>query len=84
MVVATDDLAIASAVEMAGGEAVMTRADHVNGTSRIHEALHILGSDEEIVVNLQGDLPTVVAGDRPGGAGAAGADRRSTSPPSAP
>jgi 3-deoxy-manno-octulosonate cytidylyltransferase (CMP-KDO synthetase) len=59
VVVATDDLSIASVVEMAGGEAVITRADHLNGTSRIHEALHRLGSDEDIVVNLQGDLPTV-------------------------
>ena len=59
VVVATDDLAVAAAIELAGGEAVMTRADHANGTSRIHEALGLIGSDEEIVVNLQGDLPTV-------------------------
>ena len=59
VVVATDDFAIASAVGLAGGEAVITRADHVNGSSRIHEALGLIGSDEEIVVNLQGDLPTV-------------------------
>jgi len=59
VVVATDDLAIAAAVELAGGEAVMTRADHLNGSSRIHEALSLVGSTEEIVVNLQGDIPTV-------------------------
>jgi 3-deoxy-manno-octulosonate cytidylyltransferase (CMP-KDO synthetase) len=59
VVVATDDLGIAGAVELAGGEAVITRADHLNGTSRIHEALQLLDSQEEIVVNLQGDLPTV-------------------------
>lgn len=59
VVVATDDLAIAAAVELAGGEAVITRADHPNGSSRIHEALGLLGSDHDIVVNLQGDLPTV-------------------------
>ncbi|HVZ14761.1 MAG TPA: 3-deoxy-manno-octulosonate cytidylyltransferase [Bauldia sp.] len=61
VVVATDDLAIASAVELAGGEAVMTRPDHPNGTSRIHEALTILGSQADIVVNVQGDIPTVEA-----------------------
>jgi 3-deoxy-manno-octulosonate cytidylyltransferase (CMP-KDO synthetase) len=61
VVVATDDLAIASAVELAGGEAVMTRPDHPNGTSRIHEALTILGSKADIVVNVQGDIPTVEA-----------------------
>jgi 3-deoxy-manno-octulosonate cytidylyltransferase (CMP-KDO synthetase) len=59
--VATDDLGIAAAVELAGGEAVITRADHLNGTSRIHEALQLLGSQEDIVVNLQGDLPTVAS-----------------------
>jgi 3-deoxy-manno-octulosonate cytidylyltransferase (CMP-KDO synthetase) len=59
VVVATDDLAIAAAVELAGGEAVITRADHPNGSSRIHEALGLLGSDHDVVVNLQGDLPTV-------------------------
>ena len=59
VVVATDDLAIAGAIELAGGEAVMTRADHQNGTERIHEALVLLDSTEEIVVNVQGDIPTV-------------------------
>jgi 3-deoxy-manno-octulosonate cytidylyltransferase (CMP-KDO synthetase) len=62
VVVATDDLAIAAAIELAGGEAVMTRADHVNGTLRIHEALANLRSDADIVVNLQGDIPTVSPG----------------------
>lgn len=59
VLVATDDVAIASAVELAGGEAVMTRADHLNGSARIHEALALAGRDAEVVVNLQGDLPTV-------------------------
>ncbi|CAN5331296.1 3-deoxy-manno-octulosonate cytidylyltransferase [soil metagenome] len=59
VVVATDDLAIAAAIELAGGEAVMTRTDHQNGTERIHEALRLLKSTEEIVVNVQGDIPTV-------------------------
>lgn len=59
VVVATDDLAIAGAIEMAGGEAVMTRADHENGSLRIHEALTNIGSDADVVVNIQGDIPTV-------------------------
>jgi 3-deoxy-manno-octulosonate cytidylyltransferase (CMP-KDO synthetase) len=59
VVVATDDAAIAAAVTAAGGLAVMTRPDHVNGSSRIHEALRTLRSTEEVVVNVQGDLPTV-------------------------
>jgi 3-deoxy-manno-octulosonate cytidylyltransferase (CMP-KDO synthetase) len=59
VVVATDAPEIAAAVRKAGGEAVMTDPGHVNGTSRIHEALQALRSDAEVVVNLQGDIPTV-------------------------
>lgn len=62
VVVATDDVAIAAAIELAGGEAVMTRADHPNGTFRIHEALGAIASDADVVVNLQGDLPTIAPG----------------------
>jgi 3-deoxy-manno-octulosonate cytidylyltransferase (CMP-KDO synthetase) len=61
VVVATDDVAVAAAIELAGGEAVMTASDHLNGTARIHEALTKLKSDADIVVNLQGDIPTVSA-----------------------
>ncbi|MBB3932676.1 3-deoxy-manno-octulosonate cytidylyltransferase (CMP-KDO synthetase) [Kaistia hirudinis] len=61
VVVATDDEDIASAVRAAGGEAVMTRADHPNGSSRIHEAVGLVdpGRAFEVVVNVQGDLPTI-------------------------
>ena len=61
VVVATDDVAIAGAVELAGGEAVMTKAEHLNGTARIHEALGAIESDADVIVNLQGDLPTIEA-----------------------
>ena len=61
VVVATDSEAIAACVEKAGGRAVMTRADHVSGSDRIFEALE--SADVEgrasIVVNVQGDLPTL-------------------------
>jgi 3-deoxy-manno-octulosonate cytidylyltransferase (CMP-KDO synthetase) len=61
VVVATDAPAIAEAVEKRGGAAVLTRADHASGTDRIHEALHKLdpGHSADIVVNMQGDLPTL-------------------------
>lgn len=61
VVVAADDERIAAAIRAAGGEAVMTRIDHVNGTSRINEALSVVDPhrQSEIVVNLQGDIPTV-------------------------
>jgi 3-deoxy-manno-octulosonate cytidylyltransferase (CMP-KDO synthetase) len=59
--VATDTPDIAAAVRKHGGEAVMTRADHPSGSDRIHEALVSLDPDgrSEIVVNLQGDFPTI-------------------------
>jgi len=59
VVVATDSEVIAAAVEKAGGRAVMTRADHVSGSDRIFEALGMLGSTARLVVNVQGDLPTL-------------------------
>lgn len=63
VVVATDDAEIAAVIRNAGGEAAMTGADHVNGTSRINEALTSIDPDgtADIVVNLQGDLPTIKA-----------------------
>src|SRR3984893_11867337 len=60
--VATDTPEIAAAVKAHGGEAVMTRADHPSGSDRIYEALCKLDPDgkTEIVVNLQGDFPTIL------------------------
>ncbi|HET7678868.1 MAG TPA: 3-deoxy-manno-octulosonate cytidylyltransferase [Xanthobacteraceae bacterium] len=59
--VATDAREIAAAVQKAGGQAVMTRADHVSGSDRVFEALTTLDpqSRARIVINLQGDLPTL-------------------------
>ena len=63
--VATDSEAIAACVEKAGGRAVMTRADHASGSDRIHEALDIADPQRRagIVVNVQGDLPTLSPSD---------------------
>jgi 3-deoxy-manno-octulosonate cytidylyltransferase (CMP-KDO synthetase) len=59
--VATDSGEIAEAVRRAGGEAVMTRENHLNGSSRIFEALESLDPKgrHDVIVNLQGDLPTI-------------------------
>ena len=61
VVVATDSAAILNAVRSAGGEAVMTSPDHASGSDRIHEALNRVdpGAEAGVVVNLQGDLPTL-------------------------
>src|SRR5271156_3628097 len=59
--VATDSRDIAAAVEKSGGQTVMTRPDHVSGTDRVHEAVARIdpGGAAGIVVNVQGDLPTL-------------------------
>lgn len=59
--VATDDATIAAAVTAAGGQSVMTRTDHPSGSDRIFEAVTVLDPDgaHDVVVNLQGDLPTL-------------------------
>ena len=59
--VATDTPEIADAVRAHGGEAVMTRADHPSGSDRIYEAMQTIDPQgkAEIVVNLQGDFPTI-------------------------
>ncbi len=61
VVVATDDQAIRDAVAHSGGRVVMTRADHPSGSDRIFEALSEIdpAGKISIVVNLQGDLPTI-------------------------
>jgi 3-deoxy-manno-octulosonate cytidylyltransferase (CMP-KDO synthetase) len=60
--VATDTPEIAAAVTAHGFEAVMTRADHPSGSDRVYEALGKLDPqrEAEIVVNLQGDFPTIM------------------------
>lgn len=57
--VATDSADIAAAVTQAGGRAVMTRPDHASGSDRIFEALGRVAAAADIVVNVQGDLPTL-------------------------
>jgi len=65
VVIATDSEAIAACVEKAGGRALMTRADHVSGSDRIFEALATADPQDRarIIVNVQGDLPTLSPSD---------------------
>jgi len=57
--VATDDERIFQAVEAFGGRAVMTRADHKSGTDRIEEAAEKIGSQADVIINVQGDEPFI-------------------------
>jgi 3-deoxy-manno-octulosonate cytidylyltransferase (CMP-KDO synthetase) len=61
VVVACAEAEIADAVRAAGAEAVLTRPEHPSGSDRIFEALQAIDPDGRlgIVVNLQGDLPTI-------------------------
>jgi len=57
--VATDDERIFQAVESFGGRAVMTRTDHKSGTDRIEEVAEKIGSDADVIINVQGDEPFI-------------------------
>jgi 3-deoxy-manno-octulosonate cytidylyltransferase (CMP-KDO synthetase) len=58
--VATDHPEIFAVVQAAGGDVVLTRADHPSGTDRLAEVVETLGwGDDTIVVNLQGDEPLI-------------------------
>jgi 3-deoxy-manno-octulosonate cytidylyltransferase (CMP-KDO synthetase) len=61
VVVAAAEPEIADAVRRAGGEAVLTRADHATGSDRIYEAVETLDAAgaHDAVINLQGDLPLI-------------------------
>lgn len=60
VIVATDHADVKQAVEAAGGEVCMTRADHHSGTERLAEVIEKCGfADDEIIVNIQGDEPLI-------------------------
>jgi len=62
VLVACAEPEIADAVSAAGGTAILTRPDHPSGSDRIAEALRAADPQgrHDAVVNMQGDLPTMV------------------------
>jgi 3-deoxy-manno-octulosonate cytidylyltransferase (CMP-KDO synthetase) len=64
IVVAVDHEDTFAAVSKAGFEAVMTSVEHQSGSDRIFEALSAVDPEgrAEVVVNVQGDLPTIDPG----------------------
>lgn len=59
LAVATDNEDIRATVENAGFKAVMTSPDHSSGTERVEEAYRNLGSDADVIINVQGDEPFI-------------------------
>ncbi|ACT07148.1 3-deoxy-D-manno-octulosonate cytidylyltransferase [Dickeya chrysanthemi Ech1591] len=60
VVVATDNADVARAVEQAGGEVCLTSPNHNSGTERLAEVIDRYGfTDDEIIVNVQGDEPLI-------------------------
>jgi len=60
VVVAADHPRIVTACEAHGIEAMLTRDDHPSGSDRLAEACNALAlTDEQIVVNVQGDEPLI-------------------------
>ena len=58
VVVATDDERIVDEVKSFGGNVILTRKDHINGTSRIAEVCETY-IDYDVIVNIQGDEPLI-------------------------
>lgn len=62
VVIATDDDRIASVAETIGATVCMTSDQHRSGTERIAEVADLLDwRDDQVVVNLQGDEPSMPA-----------------------
>lgn len=65
VLVATDNAAIAAAAAEHGFEAVMTAEKHQSGSDRVYEAVQQVdpNGNYELIINLQGDLPTISPAD---------------------
>lgn len=62
VIIAADDEKLVELANSFGAEVILTRKDHESGTDRLAECTVLLNlSDEEIIVNLQGDEPFMPA-----------------------
>lgn len=59
VVVAAGEPEIVAAVEAAGGKAVLTDPEHPSGSDRIWEVVSKASPAHDIIINLQGDVPTL-------------------------
>ena len=58
-IVATDSKKIYDHVKSFNGEVVMTSDKHISGTDRVNEALGLLNSSYDLIINVQGDEPII-------------------------
>lgn len=58
VIVATDSKEVYEAVKKFGGDVILTREDHLNGTSRIAEVCEKI-TDFDVIINIQGDEPLI-------------------------
>ena len=60
VLIATPDSKILDIVKENGGQAILTKHDHVSGSDRVYEAyLKKLKDNVDLVINLQGDMPNI-------------------------
>ena len=58
--VATPNKEIFDAVKKNGGEAILTKSNHLSGSDRVYEAYSkIIKSNADLIINLQGDMPNI-------------------------
>ena len=58
--VATPDNKICEVVKENGGEAILTKADHLSGSDRIYEVYsRQIKNNVDLIINLQGDMPNI-------------------------
>ena len=58
--VATPDKEIFDLIKKNGGEAILTKSNHLSGSDRVYEAYSkIIKNNVDLIINLQGDMPNI-------------------------
>ncbi len=62
VIIATDDERVYDVAKSVGAEVCMTKSEHPSGTDRLQEVAQLYGmTDDEVIVNVQGDEPLIPA-----------------------
>jgi len=60
VLIATPDSDIFNIVKENGGQAILTKPDHISGSDRVYEAyINKLKDNVDLIINLQGDMPNI-------------------------